>query len=344
MSKAKILIIYTGGTFGMSLDHSRRGDRLSVPDLSPQILKKNFSRRVPELEQIAHCDVDVLMNCDSAHIGPQDWCKIAQKIRTSWKKYDGIVVLHGTDTLAYTASALSFLLKPCLKPVILTGAQRPLTALRSDARRNLVSAVEIASSGPGFIANRVSVFFDDKLFQGNRVHKQSATEYHAFESPHAEPLAVVGTEIRYHHPERPSRKKVRKPVHLAPCFNSKVALIHVTPGFPAEIFSKHLLPQLEGIVLNVFPSGTAPTHDEKFLEMLRTARKRSIPVVVVTEAGVRVNPAAYEAGRALMAEGCTWAGDLTTECSFVKTALILGQKEGKKRFSQLWDMQFADEG
>ena len=341
MRKPKILIIYTGGTFGMSLDQSQKGDRLSVPRLSSKILKTNFSKRVPELEEIAHCDVDVLMNCDSAHIGPQDWCRLAEEIRAKWKKYEGVVVLHGTDTLAYTASALSFLLRPCLRPVILTGAQRPLAALRSDARRNLVSAVEIAAHGPKTVVNCVSVFFDDKLFQGNRVHKQSATEYHAFESPHAEPLAVVGTEIRYYRQEERSHAKV---VSLAPNFNSKIALIHVTPGFPAATFSQHLLPQLEGIVLNVFPSGTAPTHDPKFLEMLRSARERNIPVVVVTEAGVRVNPGAYEAGRALMAEGCTWAGDMTTECSFVKTALLLGQAGGQKRFSRLWKTQFAREG
>ena len=338
--RPKILILYTGGTFGMSLEPSRKGSRLVVPRLSSAALKRSFQKRVPELNEIAHCDVDVMMNCDSAHIGPEDWCAMAERIRTHWKKYDGIVILHGTDTLAYTASALSFLLRPCHKPVILTGAQRPLAALRSDARRNLVSAVEIASSGPRPIVNGVSVFFDDKLFQGNRVHKRSATEYHAFESPHSEPLAIVGTEIRYHVPA----KRQHSTISLKPHFNDKVALIHVTPGFPAKAFADHLLPQLDAVVLNVFPSGTAPTHDREFIEFLRKARKRKLPVVVVAEGGTDGDPDTYEAGRKLLAEGCTWAGGMTTECSFVKAALLLGQPEGKRRFSALWKQQFSDEG
>ncbi|OFZ51720.1 MAG: hypothetical protein A2428_14170 [Bdellovibrionales bacterium RIFOXYC1_FULL_54_43] len=337
----RILIIYTGGTFGMNVSPSRSGARLSVPRLSPQSLARDFRKQVPELAQIANCEVSVLMNRDSAHLGPPEWCKIADRIRSTWKNYRGVVILHGTDTLAYTASALSFLLRPCLKPVVLTGAQRPLSALRNDARRNLVSAVEIASAGPRPLANQVSVFFDDELLQGNRVHKRSATDYHAFESPHIEALALVGTEIRYRS-AKPFPRSSHAPV-LIPQFNPKVALIHVTPGFPAKAYSAHLLEHLEGIVLNVFPSGTAPTHDPEFVKFLRTARRRKLPVIVVTEGGSNADPNTYEAGRALLDEGCIWAGDMTTECCFVKASLLLGQPHAQRDFEKLWKIRFAGE-
>ncbi|OFZ21486.1 MAG: hypothetical protein A2X94_08235 [Bdellovibrionales bacterium GWB1_55_8] len=337
----RILIVYTGGTFGMKLTRSGKGDRLSVPRLSSAILRKNFLTRAPELQELAKCDVDVLMNCDSAHIGPKEWCEIADHIRSRWMKYDGIIVLHGTDTLAYTASALSFLLLPCPRPVILTGAQRPFAALRSDARRNLVSAVEIAASGPRPLVNQVSVFFDDRLFQGNRVHKKSATDYHAFDSPFVEPIATVGTDIRYRKSTTGKRQVSRS--RLRPSFSSKVALVHATPGFPARVISEHLLPQLDGIVLNVFASGTAPTHDPEFRKMLRAAKRTSTPVIVVSEGGSGADPSTYEAGQILLEEGCLWAGGMTLESCFVKASLLLGQQR-RSDFKRLWRQQIAGEG
>ena len=338
----RILIIYTGGTFGMSLTRSGKGDRLSVPRLSPAVLRKNFLTRAPELQEIARCDVDVLMNRDSAHIGPEEWCRIADHIRAKWGKYDGVVVLHGTDTLAYTASALSFLLSSCPCPVILTGAQRPLAALRSDARRNLVTAVEIASTGPRPLVNQVSVFFDDRLFQGNRVHKRSATDYHAFDSPYVPPIATAGTEILYRSEREKKRAHRSRATNLKPHFSTRVALLHATPGFPSAVIAEHLLPQLDGIVLNVFASGTAPTHDAESIEMLRKAKHADIPVIIVSEGGSGADPSTYEAGQKLLEEGCLWAAGMTTESCYVKAALLLGQP-GRGNFAHAWKRQIADE-
>lgn len=333
----RVLILYTGGTFGM--DESP----LTLPRLSPSLLGKRLRDRVPELTTLASCDIDIALNRDSAHVGPDEWASFADRIRSRWRSYDGVVVLHGTDTLAYTASALSFLLRPCTKPVVITGAQRPLAAIRTDARRNLISAVEIAARGPRPEMNRVSVFFDDGLFAGNRVRKRSASEFAGFDSPKAEPLAHVGTEIAY---SAAPPVKSRAP-QLLPNFSRKVALVHATPGFPARAYSGDFLETVDGLVLVVFPSVTAPTHDRDFLALLKRAKELGKPVIVVAEGSRRSNsrskPAGYRAGLPLFELGCLPGGDLTPECAFVKASWILGQEDGAKRFASLWRQDFAEE-
>ncbi len=343
MADKKILIVYTGGTFGMD------PSPLKIPDLSPELLRKRILTHVPELEKLARCEVDVAMNRDSAHVGPSDWIALADRVRKAWKKYDGVVILHGTDTLAYTASALSFLLRPCLKPVILTGAQRPLAAIRTDARSNLISAVEIAAQARASVAKQVSIYFDDRLLQGNRARKRSALEFAAFECPKAEPLAVVGTSIRYRETGAESGRGVRKALakvaglELQPKFSERVATLHVTPGFPSHAFDERFFASIDALVLVVFPSGTAPTHDLKFIEMLKLARKNQVPVVVVTE-GVGSHSSEYAAGKILLKEGCHWAGAMTPECAFVKASLLMGQPAALQAFSRLWRVDLAEEG
>src|SRR5262245_36761578 len=124
-ARRRVLLLYTGGTFGMEIP-AGRGAPILIPKLSPAALRARLQERVPELASIADCEIKILLNRDSAHVGPEEWRKFADFIRKNWKRYDGVVLLHGTDTLSYTASALSFLLRPCLRPVVLTGAQRPL--------------------------------------------------------------------------------------------------------------------------------------------------------------------------------------------------------------------------
>jgi L-asparaginase len=227
--RPKVLIIYTGGTFGM--DGASPRHSLTTSDLKPSVLARNLRDRVPEIQELAECDVEIVLNRDSAHVGSQEWILFADQIRERWRSYDGVVLLHGTDTMAYTASALSFLLRPCLKPVIITGAQRPLSAIRTDARRNLISAVEIAARGPRGLVSQVCVFFDNELFQGNRVRKRSASAFGAFESPQAQAIATVGTDIRY---RTGSHRVGSGGPRLKPIFNRNVAVLHVTPGFPAR--------------------------------------------------------------------------------------------------------------
>lgn len=343
----RVLILYTGGTFGMDVRSQKKGKgSLEVLKLSPALLRKKVRTHVPEIGDLAHCDIEIVVNKDSSHIGPKEWVLFGEKIRTSSKNYDGVVLLHGTDTLAYTASALSFLLAPCPCPVVITGAQRPLAAIRSDARRNLISAVEIAAKGPRPLVNQVSVFFDDYLFQGNRVRKRSATEFAAFESPKFPPLASVGTEIRYQNQPSARAPKARngaQKTRFSHSFSERVGLLHLTAGFPARAIREKLLTSLDGLVLVSFASGTAPTHDPEFLLLLRQARELGIPIVITTEGTGGVVPQ-YVASDALFSEGCHWAGDMTLECAFVKTSLLLGQADGKRRFSSLWRQNLANEG
>jgi L-asparaginase/Glu-tRNA(Gln) amidotransferase subunit D len=212
--------------------------------------------------------------------------------------------------------------------------------------------VEIAARGPRGLVSQVSVFFDNQLFQGNRVRKRSASEFGAFESPHASPLAVVGTEIRY---AEPGRKPQAGP-NLLPEFSRNVALFHVAPGFPARTIRERLLPGLAALVLVVFPSGTAPTHDPEFIRLLQEARKSGIPVVLAAEghddgigassgrSASGAHPSKYAAGTQLLSEGGFWAGAMTPECAYVKTAWILAQPGGARRFAALWKRDYAGEG
>lgn len=323
---------------------------MEISSLNAAQLKKRLLSRVPELSQVAQCDVDVILNRDSAHLGPDEWALLAKHIQMRHKNYDGFVILHGTDTLAYTASALSFLLSPCVKPVVLTGAQRPLSALRSDARQNLISAVEFATHSEEPLLQQVTVFFDDRLLQGNRVRKRSALEFSAFESPQSAPLAYVGTTIRFRETPKTKPLKIKSKLKfLQPLFNRNVPVLHVTPGFPSLLVRENVLPGADGLVLVVFPSGTAPTHDPEFLALLKHAHTLHIPVVVTTEGASAstnggIDPMAYEAGRELLKQGCLWAGEMTPECAFVKTSLLLGQPGGRENFSKLFHQNFAEEG
>ncbi len=361
--KKKILILYTGGTLGMI--SQSEGSPLQIPPLTRSELVQTLKTRVPELAEMAQIEVNVLMNRDSAHVGASEWIQMAKAIRNAEKRVDGVVVLHGTDTLAYSASALSFLLRPCRLPVILTGAQRPLAALRTDARRNLISAVQVACTGPRSLVNQVCVFFDDHLFQGNQVRKRSALDFDAFESPQAMPLALVGTEIEYLNassdlktPRKGGGVRTQqkgpgyKNFKMDSGFSKRVLMLHVTPHFCGPVLKKEVLKELDGLILVVFPSGTAPTADPEFVKLMDTAREIKIPVIVTTEGKTdllatqskrRMNPEAYAAGRELFRLGAIWARGLTPECAFVKAAWILAQKEGKKKFRQLWARSYAGE-
>jgi L-asparaginase len=344
----RVLLLYTGGTFGMDSSHTgKAGQPMVIPKLSPAALQARLKQRVPELQELARCDIEILLNRDSAHVGPEEWKIFARRIRAQAARYQGIVLLHGTDTLAYTASALAFLLRPCPVPVILTGAQRPLSAIRTDARRNLISAVEIAARGPRPLVNQVLVFFDDRLLLGNRARKRSASEFAAFESPKAEPLAIVGTEIRYRQGYRV--KPARGGPKITPAFSPKVAMLHLTPSAPYAAIAK-LLPELDGLVLVTFPSGTGPGLAEGFIPLLKEAEARGVPVVVTTEGhspGLGRSSkgfSGYEAAKPFTEMKCLSAGEMTPECAFVKASLLLGQKGGKKRFRENWMVQLAGEG
>ncbi|MBU6153821.1 MAG: asparaginase [Bdellovibrionales bacterium] len=352
----KILVIYTGGTFGMS-------ESLEIPNLSGPELKARLEQGVPEMKRIAKCDVRIAFNTDSCQMGLTHWLTLASMIRAGSKNYDGAVVLHGTDTLAYTASALSYLLGQSAIPVVLTGAQKPLSALRNDARGNLLTALEVAANPPRELKNRVMVAFHDELFLGTRVRKLSALRFGAFESPRFPILAKVGGLIQYrnsifHLPKLPASGNGRALLNAAskPANTRGGALIlklEVTPEFPGQIFDLKLLQSLDGVLLTLFTSGTAPTENPSFLQFLRSAKKASVPVFAITEReDAPMNLNAYAAGKTLVREGVLWCHDLTPEAAFSKAQVLHLQKriqggmEKKQYLSWLkgnWSRNLSDE-
>ncbi len=350
----KILVIYTGGTFGMS-------EQLEIPKLSERELKARLERGVPEMKRIADCTVRIAFNMDSCQMGLDHWIRIASLLHQGAREVDGAVVLHGTDTLAYTASALSFLLGKPPIPIVLTGAQKPLSALRNDARGNLLTALEVAAHPPRELRNRVMVAFHDELFLGTRVRKLSALRFSAFESPRFPILAKVGGLIQYRNsifhlpplPPKTGRVPGLPPATLNQSKAASILKLEVTPEFPGSVFDSRILESLDGILLTLYTSGTAPTEIPGFLPFLRAARKASVPVFAITER--EDAPAAlssYAAGKTLIREGVLWCRDLTPEAAFVKAQVLhlrqrIGQGQSKHAYLQWlgksWHENLSDE-
>jgi L-asparaginase len=343
MIKAKILVLYTGGTFGMD-------ENLEIPALSAAALKKRLLQRVPEMGKIADCTIRVLFNMDSCQMGVNHWWRIAEEIRKSSVGFDGVVVLHGTDTLSYTAAALSMLLSPCPVPVVLTGAQKPLYSLRNDARSNLLTALETAAYGPKELRSRVLVAFHDEVFLGSRVRKHSAFDFGAFESPRFPRLARVGSGIHYEPVVRalpPLRRKKPLIETLASPSKNRIPRIlktEVLPEFPSSLFRDELLSDLDSILLTLYPSATAPTESEGFLDFLLRAQSAGTRILAITErAHAPARPDSYASGQALIENGVLWCGDLTPEAATVKATLLHLLDPDGSLFDELWEKPLSDE-
>ncbi len=342
MKRPKILVLYTGGTFGMD-------ENLEIPDLSAPALKKRLLSRVPEMARIADCTIRVVFNLDSCQMGFEHWLKLAREIRSSARDFDGVVILHGTDTLAYTAAALSMLLSPCPRPVVLTGAQKPLDSLRNDARSNLLTALEVAGNGPRELSNRVMVAFHDEVYLGSRVRKHSAFDFGAFESPRFPRLARVGSGIHY----EPILRSLPKITKKAPWIDSipdpvpslpRILKIEVTPEFPSESFEGDWLKRLDSILLTLYPSATAPTMHPGFMEFIHRAGKNGTNILAITERShAPVHMGSYESGKVLKKAGVKWCADLTPEAAYVKAMLTHLLATTPKVFDRLWDHPLSDE-
>lgn len=337
----------------------KKSNQFEIPQLKPKQLQSWLVKQVPEMAQMAHCDVDVILNTDSCQFEPDHWFILAKHIQKKQRQYQGVIILHGTDTLAYTASALSNLLSPCAIPIVITGAQRPLATLRNDARTNLISSIEVATHAPPQLRNRVLVVFDDQIFLGSRVRKKSAVQFSAFESPRFPPLATIGSEIRYrtisqHLPRLKSKTALLKQFDSSD-FDSgslfpRVLSLHVTPDFPGTPFSELFLNQLDGILLTLYASGTAPTMNEDFMQFLERARKCHLPIFAITEREEEVQSlSTYAAGRVLAKQKVLWSKDLTPEAAFVKIWLQCQLHSNQTRLSRYawfqknWQHAVSDE-
>ncbi len=272
----------------------------------------------PQIFDLAEVSIEVMFNKDSSNMEPRDWISIARKIDSLMSLYDGFVVIHGTDTMAFTASALSFMLCNCPKPVILTGSQRPLRDLRSDAPRNLTNAVEIAARGE---IKEVAVFFDSALLRGNRAKKISIPSYKAFESPNLPPLATVGVKTEYF----PQKLPVG-PYLLDPRIETHVISLPLFPGINTELLNGLLHKGVKGVVLSAFGPGDIPMGEQSIVQLIRGLVEEGIPTVICSQAVFgRVDLNLYETGRAARDAGAISACDMTWETSIIKMMVLLGR-------------------
>lgn len=311
----KILIIYTGGTIGMQ--HDKEGA------LVPFDFGK-VNELVPELNhlgcKLTHHAFSKLI--DSSNATPEFWVELAKVIEKNYSKFDGFVILHGTDTMAYSASALSFMLENLSKPVIFTGSQLPLGAIRTDAKRNLISAVEIAAGK--VLVPEVCIYFSHRLFRGNRSEKFNSAMFEAFQSPNCPPLAVVGVNVDYNHDiiAKPSKKKLIVHTQL----ETGIGLFRLFPGI-SDVWLQNIVntPSLKAVVMATYGSGNAPT-DPAFIKTLSKAIKRGLIVVNVSQcSGGSVVQGKYATSKHLEEMGVLDGADLNAEAALTKLMVLLGQ-------------------
>lgn len=320
--RASILIIYTGGTIGM-VENPRTG---ALEPLDFHYLKAH----VPDLDKL-DCDLTIEQldkPIDSSNISPADWTHLVSIIEQSYSRYDGFVILHGTDTMSYTASALSFMLEGLGKPVIITGSQLPIGRIRNDGRENLITAIEIASAKNEQGAPRVPevcILFHNYLMRGNRTCKVSADRFRAFRSYNYPHLAYAGIDIKYndsfvHHPQVSERLKVHK------YLSSSVAVLKFFPGMsPASVDALLSSPGLKGVVLESFGSGNAPQSDW-LLSSIGAAIGSGIVFVNVTQClSGSVDMHRYATGRLLSSLGIVSGYDITTEAALTKMMSLFGR-------------------
>ncbi len=303
----KILLIHTGGTIGME----------GETHLEPGHYASALVEQLPEYVGFAKIDSMILFNTDSSDIGPTQWSQIAKTIAEKRPSYDGFIVVHGTDTMAFTASALAFAFEGLDKPVILTGAQRPLGALRNDARRNLADSIELAT----LPIPEVGLCFDGVLLRGCRSCKTNTRAYHAFESPGCEPLAKLGVDItlgkHLRHPMVPFR--------CTPEFDANVMTIHVTPGLSSDILMRLIdqrqeenASELNGIVLLPFGVGTVPCLEKPIAPFVRKAVDQGIDVLVANASTGKIDLPLYENSQVLLDAGAIAGGEMRVEAALVK--------------------------
>ena len=301
----RLLLLLTGGTLMMSPELRTENGPTS----------QDLVREIPSLARVAELETRLLFSMDSADMQPSDWLTLAREVHAELPKYDGIVVVHGTDTMAYTASALGLLLGPLPKPVILTGSQRPLVEARSDARQNLVDAVLVAT----LAVPEVAIVMHSRALRGVRATKKDAWGFDAFDSPHVPPLVELGIDVEVASHVLPRGVLAPFDDRLDP----RVLAVRVVPGLDPALVRGAVRAGVHGLVLEGYGTGNVPL---SLVPALEEARTKGIPVVVVSQC-LRgfVDLARYEGGASAAAAGAISAKDMTVEAAVAKLMIGLGR-------------------
>lgn len=337
---AHVLLIYTGGTIGMI-------ENLETGALEPF----NFSHlrsNVPEMKRLNfHVDTFIFEPLiDSSEISLDKWREMVNVVKAHYDEYDGFVILHGTDTMAYTASALSFMFENLTKPIILTGSQLPIGKLRTDGKENLITALEIAADkdiNGRPIVPEVCIYFQNILLRGNRTSKINAENFNAFNSANLAPLAEAGVTIRYNS-NLILKPDYDKEVIFYESLAENIAVLKIFPGIPKEVVKSVLnIKGLKGIVLETYGSGNAIC-DDWFLEELYKAVKRDVVIVNVTQClfGTVVMDR-YETGQTLLKTGVISGFNLTTEAAIAKLMFLFGLNKNSEEVRELMQTSLRGE-
>lgn len=338
MQKPKILLIYTGGTIGM------------MKDFKTNALKAfNFNKllkNIPEL-QLLNCEIETIsfdIPIDSSNMKVDLWVKLTNMVADNYYKFDGFVILHGSDTMAYTASALSFMIQNLEKPVILTGSQLPIGDLRTDAKENLITAIQIAAlqENNQAVIQEVCLYFEYKLYRGNRTTKISADHFNAFQSPNYPPLAESGVNLKINKDIILKNSGEKLEIFTQLC--QEVIILKLFPGLQASVLEQVInTPNIKGMIIETFGSGNAP-NEKWFLDLMQKAIEKNIFIINVTQCSSgSVNMGVYETGTELKKIGIISGYNTTIEAAITKLMYLLGKNLDSKSFKMRYETDICGE-